>query len=76
MIEKNNADYYGVVPKITSALESKGIEYINLQPELRRESEERNESLYAGHLKPLGNHIVANIVFNEVNKRNLFHSDK
>ena len=76
MIEKNNADYYGVVPKITQALESKGIAYINLQPELKRETEAGNESLYIGHLKPIGNYAVANIVFNELNKKKLLHSGK
>lgn len=59
MVEKGNADYYGVVPKITKTLGKDGIEYINLQPVFKNETDSKKQSLYQGHLKPEGNLAVA-----------------
>jgi len=71
MVEKSNTNYYGVVPKITSYLGSKDIDYINLQPIFKKETEMNNQSLYAGHLKPIGNKIIANELFAYLTKKGI-----
>ena len=68
MVEKNNFDYYGVIPQITSNLNENKIEYINLQPVFKKEFDSRKESLYQAHLKPIGNFIIARELFKYINK--------
>lgn len=68
MVEKDNADYYGVVPKITMNLEKNNIGYINLQPVFEEYYQSNNQSLYKGHLKPIGNRIIANELFKSLGK--------
>lgn len=63
MVEKGNAGYYGVVPKLIMELEKQKISYINLQPAFKSETELRKASLYQGHLKPEGNRVVANELY-------------
>lgn len=59
MVEKGNSDYYGVVPKITRSLEQEGIDYINMQPAFRNETDSTKKSLYDGHTNTHGNMVIA-----------------
>jgi len=69
MVEKNNDDYYGALPKIITGLENNRIGYINLQPLFKAEFQKSNQSLYRPHLKPAGNLIVARELFHELRKK-------
>lgn len=70
MIEKDNQNYFGALPKITAELKSKGIEYIDLQPVFMRDMKLNNQNLYNGHLNPEGNMVIARELYSYLNKNN------
>ena len=59
MVEVSDQSYHGVMPNLMKGLDNDGIGYINLAQIFKNETRINGTSLYQGHLKPVGNYIVA-----------------
>lgn len=72
MVEGNNEDYHNTVPQLIDYFEEHKIYYINLQPAIKREYDTNGQSLYyGGHLKSMGNLLIANELFPFLNEHNI-----